>query len=59
MVRIIIVGFGTVGKALIKILHEQKDELVKIYKFTPQIVAISELKGALINNHGKVITKLN
>ena len=58
MVKIIIVGFGNVGRSLIKILHNQKEELLQKYNFSPQVVAISELKGALINSEGLSIEEL-
>jgi homoserine dehydrogenase len=54
--KIIIVGFGTVGKALAETLMKKKKELIKGYGFRPEIVAIVDRGGALINPEGLDLT---
>ncbi len=58
MVKIIIIGYGNVGKNLIRILSEQKEELQSRYNFTAENIANGELKGALINENGLDLTAL-
>ncbi len=43
--RIILVGFGTVGQSLARILHQDKDRLVKAHGFNPQITTIVDSRG--------------
>ena len=50
--RIIIIGFGTVGQAVAKILAEKEVLLLKNYGFRPNIVAIVDKKGAAISQSG-------
>jgi len=50
--RIIIVGFGVVGEAFIKILHEKENELRKVFGFKPIIVAAVDIEGAVIYQPG-------
>jgi homoserine dehydrogenase len=50
--RIILVGFGSVGQSFARIIANQKAELVKNYGFHPRIVAIVDRKGAAINPKG-------
>jgi len=50
--RIILVGWGVVGKSLAQILLNRKKELAKKYGFRPRIVAIVDTKGAAINPKG-------
>jgi homoserine dehydrogenase len=42
--RIIIIGFGTVGQAVAKILTEKEAVLLNTYGFRPSIVAVVEVK---------------
>jgi homoserine dehydrogenase len=58
MVTIIIIGYGGVGRSLIKILLDDSKYLKEQYGFTPQVKAICELKGALINKNGIDLGKL-
>ncbi|MEM2842986.1 MAG: homoserine dehydrogenase [Candidatus Bathyarchaeia archaeon] len=50
--KIVIIGFGVVGKALAKILMNKKEELIKSYGVHPKVVAIVDRGGALINPEG-------
>ena len=50
--KLIITGYGTVGRSLIKILDNQADFLSKNYQFEPLVIAICELKGCLIDPNG-------
>ncbi len=50
--RIIIIGFGTVGQAVAKILTEKEELLLKNYGFRPSIVAVVDSKGAAISHSG-------
>ena len=50
--RIIIIGFGTVGQAVAKILAEQESWLLHKYGFRPSIVAVVDRKGAVISPSG-------
>jgi homoserine dehydrogenase len=50
--RLTLIGFGTVGQSLIKILANKKDELVKKFGLNPKVIAIVDTKGAAINEAG-------
>ena len=50
--RIILVGFGVVGKGVTTILARRYSEKVKDYGFNPKIVAIADIDGAVINPRG-------
>jgi len=54
--KIIVIGFGTVGKAFGEILMKKREELIKNYGFRPEVVAIVDSKGALINPEGLDLT---
>ncbi len=56
--RIILVGFGVVGKAVTTILARRYAEKVRDYRFNPRIVAIADLDGAVINPRGLSSEKL-
>ncbi|MGW8288880.1 MAG: homoserine dehydrogenase [Candidatus Bathyarchaeia archaeon] len=56
--RIILVGFGVVGKAVTNILVRRYTEKVKDYGFNPKIVAIADIDGAVINPRGLSPEKL-
>ncbi len=46
--RIILVGFGTVGRAVAELLRDQRTELARRHGLSPRIVAIGDSKGAWI-----------
>ncbi len=50
--RIILVGYGVVGKGVTNILAHRYVEKVKDYRFNPKIVAIADIDGAVINPKG-------
>ncbi len=56
--RIIIIGFGTVGQGVAKILAEKEALLLKNYGFRPTIVAVVDKKGAAISHSGLDYDKL-
>jgi len=56
--RIILVGFGVVGKGVATILAHRYAEKVKDYGFNPKIVAIADIDGAVINPRGLSTEKL-
>ena len=56
--RIILVGYGVVGKGVTTILARRYTEKVKDYGFNPKIVAIADIDGAVINPRGLSPEKL-
>ena len=56
--RIILVGYGVVGKGVTTILARRYAEKVKDYGFNPKIVAIADVDGAVINPRGLSPEKL-
>jgi len=56
--RIILVGFGVVGKGVTTILASRTQEKHKDYGFNPKIVAIADIDGAVINPRGLSPEKL-
>ena len=56
--RIILVGFGVVGKGIATILARGYTGKVKDYGFNPKIVAIADIDGAIINPRGLSPEKL-
>jgi homoserine dehydrogenase len=56
--RIILVGFGVVGKSVATILARRYTEKVNDYGFNPKIVAIADIDGAVINPRGLSPEKL-
>ena len=56
--RIILVGFGIVGKSVTTILARRYAEKVKGYGFNPKVVAIADIDGAVINQRGLSPEKL-
>jgi homoserine dehydrogenase len=56
--RIILVGFGVVGKGVANILASRYAEKIKGYGFNPKIVAIADIDGAVINPRGLSPEKL-
>src|SRR4030065_1108170 len=56
--RIILLGYGVVGKGVTTILARRYVEKVKDYGFNPKIVAIADIDGAVINPRGLSPEKL-
>ena len=56
--RIILIGYGVVGQGLTDILQRRHAETVKVYGFTPKIVAVVDKGGAAINPRGLSLEKL-
>lgn len=56
--RIILVGYGVVGKGVTTILARRYAEKVTSYGFNPKIVAIADVDGAVINPRGLSPEKL-
>jgi homoserine dehydrogenase len=50
--RIILVGYGIVGKGVTTILANRYLEKVASYGFNPKVVAIADIDGAVINTRG-------
>ncbi len=56
--RIILVGYGIVGKGVTSILARRYAEKAEDYGFSPKIVAIADVDGAVINPRGLSFEKL-
>ena len=56
--RIILIGYGVVGKGVTTILAKRCSEKVRDYGFNPKIVAIADIDGAVINPQGLSPEKL-
>lgn len=56
--RIILIGYGVVGRGLTSILLRRQAENVKDYGFNPKIVAVVDKGGAAINPRGLSLEKL-
>ena len=52
MQSIILIGFGTVGKSIVRIFQRDRDYFESEYHFHPSIVAICEKNGCLLNESG-------
>ncbi len=50
--RIILLGFGTVGQALARILHAEADRIVKAHGFKPQVIAALDSQGSCVDEDG-------
>ena len=50
--RIVLIGFGTVGQSLARVLTKQTDWLVKNYGFEPQVTAIVDSRGSCRDDNG-------
>jgi homoserine dehydrogenase len=50
--RIVLIGFGTVGQSLAHILTKEKDWLLKNYGFEPQVTAIVDSRGSCRDDNG-------
>ncbi|MFH2110929.1 MAG: homoserine dehydrogenase [Candidatus Bathyarchaeota archaeon] len=57
--KIALIGFGTVGQSLVRVLHEKKGHLKARYGFDAQLVAISDiLKGSVMDPEGLDLVQL-
>jgi homoserine dehydrogenase len=56
--RIILIGYGVVGRGLISILARRRAEAVKSYGFDPKIVAVVDIGGALVSSRGLSLERL-
>lgn len=56
--RIILVGFGVVGKSVTSVLARRYTEKISDHGFNPKIVAIADIDGAVINPRGLSPEKL-
>jgi homoserine dehydrogenase len=56
--RIILVGYGVVGKGVTSILARKFTDKIKDYGFNPKIVAIADIDGAVVNPRGLSPEKL-
>lgn len=50
--RIILVGYGVVGKGVTSILAKRYSEKIASHGFNPKVVAIADIDGAVINPRG-------
>lgn len=50
--RIILVGFGTVGRSLVRIINSENTRLVKDYGFEPKITTIIDSRGFCSDERG-------
>lgn len=50
--RIILAGFGTVGQALTKVLHQDEQRIVQAYGFRPQLTTIVDSQGSCSDEAG-------
>jgi homoserine dehydrogenase len=55
--RLIIVGFGNVGRSFLEMVKGREEWLRMHYGFTPQVVAIVDRGGAMIKQTGIVLEK--
>lgn len=56
--RIILVGYGVVGRSVTGILARRNAEKVRDYGFSPKVVAIADIDGAVVNPRGLSPMKL-
>jgi homoserine dehydrogenase len=50
--RIVLIGFGTVGQSLARVLTSDRDWLVRTYGFEPQVTAIVDSRGSCRDDNG-------
>ncbi len=56
--RIVVVGFGTVGRSVAKLLVDKSEELIKGYGLRANMVAVVDSGGAVIDEEGLEIGKV-
>ncbi|MBS7610327.1 homoserine dehydrogenase, partial [Candidatus Bathyarchaeota archaeon] len=56
--RIVLVGFGVVGQAFARILVEQGEVLRYKYGLHPQVVAIVDKGGAIVDPKGLILSEV-
>jgi homoserine dehydrogenase len=56
--RIVLVGFGTVGQNLAKIIESKSRQLLSDYGFHPRIVAVVDRAGAMIDPKGLDLNRI-
>lgn len=59
MMRIVIIGFGTVGRAFSQILHRQRSLLLQRYGLRSRIVGIVDRGGAVLDSRGLDIHRIS
>jgi homoserine dehydrogenase len=57
MMRIVIIGFGTVGRTFSQILHQQRSVLLQRYGLRSRIVGIVDSGGAVLDSQGLDINR--
>lgn len=50
--RVLLVGFGSVGRALAQLLEQRRDDLYKRMGLAPRLVCVIDSGGAAISEHG-------
>jgi homoserine dehydrogenase len=50
--RIVLIGFGTVGQSLARILTKDRDWIIKSYGFEAQVTAIADARGSCRDDNG-------
>jgi homoserine dehydrogenase len=55
--KIILVGFGVIGRGVAKVIDEKRKSLKEKYGFEPKIVAICDSSGAAIDENGLDLKK--
>ncbi len=50
--RVLLLGFGAVGKAFLHLVEGQREDLRRRYGLTPRLVGVVDSKGAAISNQG-------
>ncbi len=56
--RIILIGYGTVGQSVTDVLQRRRSETVKDYGFNPKVVAIADRGGVAVNPKGLDLEKM-
>ena len=57
--RIILVGFGVVGRSIAEVILEKTNLLVKNYGISPKVVAIVDSQGCALDPRGLDLTSFN
>lgn len=56
--RLALIGFGVVGKALIELLESSRAELQDRYGLAPTLVAVTDSRGSAVAEHGLTAAEL-